>query len=86
MLDNIFETIVVGSNTEFLDIPEKDFFLNYDKVDEESAQDLADKYFAMREKEGIPHAKDIKMDNSTHRVKITVEVHKNRKEKSENFL
>jgi hypothetical protein len=28
MLDNVFETIIIGSNTEFLDIPEKDFFLN----------------------------------------------------------
>lgn len=76
MLDNVFETIIIGSNTEFLDIPEKDFFLKYENLDEESAKDLTDNYFYAMKKDVISHIKDIKIDNSTHRVNITVEVHK----------
>lgn len=85
MFDNVFETIIVGSNTEFLDIPEKDFFLKYENLDEESAKDLIDNYFSMIKKDVTSHVKDIKIDNSTHRVNITVEVHKNR-EKLDNSL
>ncbi|MCY6959718.1 hypothetical protein [Clostridium brassicae] len=84
MLDNVFETIVIGSNTEFLDIPEKDFFSNYDRLDIESAQSFAEKYFSMREKNGTPYVKDVKIDNSIHRVKIIVDVYKKKDEKIEN--
>lgn len=80
MLDNVFETIIVGSNTEFLDIPEKDFFLKYETLDKESAKDLTDNYFSVIKKDVTSHVKDIKIDNSTHRVNITVEIYKNREE------
>ncbi|MCY6354839.1 hypothetical protein [Clostridium sp. ZS2-4] len=80
MLDNIFETIIVGSNTEFLDIPEKDFFLKYENLDKKSAKDLTDSYFSMMKKDVTSHIKDIKIDNLTHRVNITIEVHKIEKE------
>lgn len=74
MLDNVFETVVIGSNTQFLDIPQKDFFSNYEKLDIKTAQNFTEKYFNMKGKEGIPCVKDIKVDDTVENVKIVVDI------------
>lgn len=74
MLQNIFETIIKGSSTEFLDVPEDDYFLCYEGVSMECAEDIVKNYFDMKAKDGIPHVKDIEYNSATHKVKITVEV------------
>lgn len=74
MLQNIFETIIKGSNTIYLDVPEKDYFFSYDSISKESAEDIVKNYFDMKGKDGIPYIKDIEHDSATHKVEITVEV------------
>lgn len=85
MYDNIFETVVKGSNTIFLDVPEKDYFFSYDTLSPKSAQELTDNYFKTRAKDGVPKVKDIDFDGSTHRVKILLEVEYNREHKLESY-
>ena len=85
MFDNIFETVVKGSNTIFLDIPEKDYFFSYNTISPKSAQDLTDNYFKMKSKDGIPHVVDINFDALTHRVKIILEVEYVRQHKLEHY-
>lgn len=85
MLKNIFETIIIGSNTEFLDIPKKEFFLKYDNLNIKSAQEVADDYFNMKKKNVISYVKDINVDDTINKINITVQVEKNNK-KNENTL
>lgn len=81
MLQNIFETVIKGSNTLYLDVPEDDYFFSYDSISKESAEDIVKNYFDMRGKDGIPHIKDIEHDSATHKVEITVEVELEREHK-----
>lgn len=74
MLQNIFQTVIMGSNTVFLDIPEVEYFSAYDSLTKESAEDVAKKYFIMKGKEGTPHIKEMEVDSQIHKVKLTVEV------------
>ncbi|ERI90257.1 hypothetical protein JK636_05390 [Clostridium sp. YIM B02515] len=74
MIENIMETTVMGSNIVFLNIPEEDYFLSYDSVTREAAQEITSNYFLMRAREGVPKVKDIQFDEPSHRVKITLEV------------
>lgn len=85
MLKNIFETIIIGSNTEFLDVPKKEFFLNYDNLNIKSAQEVADNYFNMNKKNVVSYVKDINVDDTINKINITVQVEKNDK-KHENTL
>jgi len=85
MFDNIFETVVRGSNTVFLDIPESDYFFSYESLSIENAQELADDYFVTRARDGVPHVKDITFDASIHRVKIIIEVEHNRENKLDHY-
>lgn len=73
-MENVFETIIMGSNTVFLDIPEEEYLLKYTSLSLDSAQNLADYYFKYRGRDVMPEVKDIDLDSDTHRVKITVEV------------
>lgn len=74
MIENIFETTVMGSNIVFLNMPEEDYFLSYESVSMEAAEDLTRNYFIMRGREGVPKVKDVEFDEPSHRVKITLEV------------
>lgn len=74
MIENIFETVIMGSNKVFLNMPEDDYFFSYDFLNIESAKDLVETYFRLRGRDGIPHVVDIEHDAPTHRVKITLEV------------
>lgn len=87
MLQNIFETVIRGSNTIFLDIHDDDYFFAYDTISMENAEDIAQNYFRMKQKDGIPYVKDIDFDSSTHKVKIIVEVQQDRDKKlSESYV
>jgi len=81
MFENIFETVVKGSNTVFLDIPESDYFFRYESLSQDDAQELVNDYFISRSRDGIPHVKDVTFDASIHRVKITVQVEHDREHK-----
>ena len=85
MFDNIFETVVKGSNTVFLDIPEDDYFFRYESLREDAAQELVNDYFIARSRDGIPHVTDISFDALTHRVKIMVEVDHKREHKLDQY-
>lgn len=85
MFDNIFETVVKGSNTVFLDIPEDDYFFRYESLSEDSAQELVSDYFITRARDGIPHVKDVTFDGLTHRVRVTVAVDHKRENKLDQY-
>jgi hypothetical protein len=74
MYEDIFETIVLGSNTIFLDIPEKDYFLSYEDLSMASAEEITENYFKTKGKEGVPTVKNIEHDTTTHMVKISIDV------------
>jgi hypothetical protein len=77
MFNSIFETVIKGSNTIFLDLSEEDYKLSYDSVSIESAQDLIETYFKDKGKDGMPKVKDIKLNSSTHNIEITAVVNQN---------
>lgn len=85
MLDNVFETVVWGSNTVFLDLPKEEFLFVYDNLDRDSAQNLVDNYFREKGRDGIPYVKEISLDNYTGKIKITVEVNHDRNFKLEDY-
>lgn len=74
MLQNIFHTVVTGSGTVFLNIPETDYFSAYDSLTKESAEDITKKYFIMKGKKGTPRIREMEVNPDTHEVKLTVEV------------
>lgn len=74
MLENIFETKVIGSNTIFLDIPEGDYFNNYNNLSEKAAEEITCNYFKIRNRTGIPHVKHILSIPKNHNVEIIVEI------------
>lgn len=76
MLENIFETKVLGSNTIFLDIPEEEYFVNYNNLSEKAAEEITCNYFKIRNKTGIPHVKHIHSIPNIHNVEIIIEVEK----------
>ena len=77
MFDSIFETVIKGSNTIFLDLPEVDYNLSYESVSIESAQDLIENYFKNRGKDGLPEVKDVNLNLFTHNIEITAVVNQN---------
>jgi hypothetical protein len=77
MFENIIEKTVVGSNTVLLNIPEEDYFLSYETVTRDAAEDITRNYFLMRSRDGIPEVRDIEFDEPKHRVIITLEVREN---------
>jgi hypothetical protein len=83
MYNNIYETVVKGSNTMFLGISEEDYFLSYENLDNNSAQDLVNKYFRFKGRDGAPNVLDVDFDSVTHNVKITVEVNYDEENKAE---
>lgn len=74
MLNNIFETTVMGSNIVYLNIPEEDYFLSYDSITKEAAEEISNTYFLLRSRDGVPEVRDIQLIEPSHRVKITLEV------------
>jgi hypothetical protein len=74
LLENIFETVVKGSNTIFLDMSEDDYYLSYDTINRNAAEEITNNYFRMRQRDGIPSIVDISEDKFAHTIKITVEV------------
>lgn len=74
MFNSIFETVVKGSNTIFLVLSEDDYFLSYESLSIDSAQELVNNYFKFRGKDGVPHVVDMDFDAATHRIKLTVDV------------
>ena len=76
MLENIFETKVIGSATIFLDIPEEEYFINYSNLSKKVAEEITYNYFKERNKAGIPHVKHIHAIPNIHNVEIVIEVEK----------
>jgi len=58
-----------------LEIPEKEFFLAYDDVDEEAAHDIIKQYLVHREDDGRPSNIEIHYDHNSHIVNLTSSLH-----------
>jgi hypothetical protein len=76
MLENIIETDIFGSNIVYLNIPEEDYFLSYEDVTKEAAEEITKTFFLMRGREGIPEVKSIEFIEPLHSVRITLDVKK----------
>jgi hypothetical protein len=74
MYSSIYETVVRGSNTVFLNIPEDEYFLSYENLNRENVQDLVENYFKFRGRDGAPLVADINVDSITNRIKVTIDV------------
>ena len=74
MFENIFETVIKGSNTIFLDLKDSDYYLSYDNINKKAAEEITNNYFTLKQKNGVPEIVDISEDKFTHTVKITVEI------------
>jgi hypothetical protein len=74
MLENIFQTTVIGSRTVFLNISQIEYFSVYDSLTKEFAEDIAKKHFIMKGKEGTPHIREMEVDPDTNEVKLIVEI------------
>lgn len=86
MFDDIFETVVKGSRTIFLDVPSKEYFSNYNRVDKATAQEMANDYFQMKEKDGVPHVDQVEEDNAINIVKIKINVQYDTEKKLEPYI
>lgn len=74
MIENIVETDITGTNTVFLNIPEEDYFISYESVSREAAEEITKNFFLMRGREGIPEVKDIEFNEPLHSIRITLDV------------
>lgn len=73
MVTDVIETIVKGSTTEFLNIPEKEFFSKYKTITNESAQKCTKDYFREKKLKIDLKVIDVKLEEDTHNVKITLD-------------
>ncbi|WP_251861849.1 hypothetical protein [Clostridium sp. Marseille-Q2269] len=67
---NIFETVVKGSNTVFLDIPSEQYFSCYDKLDKKSADNIVRDYFISKGNKKDAEAMNIKYNDYTKSIQI----------------
>ena len=86
MFNNVIETIIEGTNEEYLNIPQEEFFFSYDSLNHRNAEDFVKNYFEFKSKDGIPIIKDIDSDNDTNMVRITLEVNYNKKSNREGYV
>lgn len=83
MYNDIYEIVSDTSNTVNLVIHEKDFFLSYDDLNKENAQDLVENYFKFKGRDGVPVVADIDYNQQTRRIQITVDMDYDRASKLE---
>lgn len=74
MSKNVVETIIKGSNVEFLNIPRDEYRSEYNKVDIESAQSYINQYFKLKNIKSVPSVVNVEMEPEFDNVKITVEL------------
>ncbi len=74
MFEDVFETVIKGSNTVYLNIPEDEYFINYDEINNTAALEIANNYFYSKGRNVIPSVEDIDYDESIHNININVKV------------
>lgn len=74
LFEDIFETVIKGSNTIFLDVNEADYYLSYNTINRNAAEEITNNYFRLKQKDGVPEIVDITEDKFTHTIKITIQV------------
>lgn len=78
MFNNIFETTFSDMKTICLNVPSEDYFFSYGNLTKENAKDLVNNYFTVKSKDGIPIVKDVKYDENTNMIKISLTVNYSR--------
>lgn len=73
-MNNIFETVVRGSNIVFLNVPYEEYFSKYDKLDGKSAEYIIENYFENKGKNCSAKILDIEFDDEINKIKIATEV------------
>lgn len=85
MINDVLETVKSDSGTIFLDVSKKEYNDIYKNVNKSSAQDFANIYFEMKQKEGIPQVVDISENEDSDSLRFTVKVDNNRDFKLEEY-
>ncbi len=67
---NIFETVVKGSNTVFLDIPSEEYFLYYDRLNKKSADNIVKDYFINKGSKKDAEVMDVGYNEYTKSIQI----------------
>ncbi|NFD90929.1 hypothetical protein FCV35_11815 [Clostridium botulinum] len=71
---NIFETVIKGSNTVFLDIPSEQYFLYYDRLDKKSADNIVKDYFINKRNKKDAEVMNIEYNEYTKSVQIVAKL------------
>lgn len=74
MFKDVFETVIMGSTTVYLNIPDDEYFINYGEINNTAAEEIANNYFYLKGRNVIPLVEDIDYDASIHNIKINVKV------------
>ncbi|MCR1933867.1 hypothetical protein ACQX0N_10255 [Clostridium tepidum] len=67
---NIFETVVKGSNTVFLDIPSEEYFSYYDRLNKKSANNIVKDYFINKGSKKDAEVMDVGYNEHTKSIQI----------------
>ncbi|MFA9398895.1 MAG: hypothetical protein ACERKV_11620 [Clostridiaceae bacterium] len=74
MKDVIFKTVVQGSSIIFLDIPQDDFYYEYNNISIDAAKKLTKSYFREKDENRDFDIVDVRKDDYTNNVEITVKL------------
>lgn len=85
MFDNVYETILKGSDTIFLQVPEEEYNFSYDHISIRNSQDFANNYFTVKSKDGMPYVENVYLNESTQMVTMAVKVNYNVPDKRYNY-
>ncbi|MDS1004047.1 hypothetical protein ACFLKB_17100 [Clostridium sp. FAM 1755] len=67
---NIFETVVKGSNTVFLDIPSEEYFSYYDRLNKKSADNIVNDYLINKGSKKDAEVMDVGYNEYTKSIQI----------------
>ncbi|MGO5065881.1 hypothetical protein FDF31_10635 [Clostridium sporogenes] len=67
---NIFETVIKGSNTVFLDIPSEEYFSYYDRLNKKSADNIVKDYFINKGSKKDAEVMDVGYNEYTKSIQI----------------
>ncbi|KOR24275.1 hypothetical protein [Clostridium sp. L74] len=71
---NIFETVVKGSNTVFLDIPSEEYFSYYDRLNKKSADNIVKDYFINKGSKKDAEVMDVGYNEYTKSIQILAKI------------
>ncbi|MDP4143892.1 MAG: hypothetical protein Q8936_05335 [Bacillota bacterium] len=85
MFEDVYETVLNGSNHVYLDVPKELYFQDNDDIDKESVQNFAANYFKMTGRDGIPKVISVDTDADQQLIRLAIEVDMEREHKLDQY-